>query len=482
MLFNSKIFISFILLTLGIYYWLNDRHKILFLLLMSYVFYGFWDPWLCSLIALSTFVDYWCGRKIYEQPHSKKRWLYLSLCTNLSILGFFKYYDFFVEEFIYTLNIFGMNVVSDDYLLNLILPVGISFYTFQTMAYTIDLYRGDLQKPEMDFWKFALYVSFFPQLVAGPVERAPHLLPQFSRPFRCSVPMIKEGVFLILLGFIKKVVIADRLAQYIEPYFENFATDGAIAACCMLLFTCQIYVDFSSYSDIAIGLGLLLGYSIRSNFNLPFVVPSIPERWRRWHLSMSHWFRDYIFIPLGGSRKGKVRTQINILIVMFLSGLWHGASNNFVIWGLGNGLTMVGHKLLSPYLKRISKFFGTWKVSDVSYYYLCCWNTFCMIATINIFFRCPTFEISQSYVHHIFFNGLEDHIDFFNGTTKIPAAIVDGSGWVFIVFLVHECQRYFDVKSKILSSFQWWMICCCIMFWTIITFGISGPQFIYYQF
>ena len=143
---------------------------------------------------------------------------------------------------------------------------------------------------------------------------------------------------------------------------------------------------------------------------------------------------------------------------------------------------MAGHKLLSPYLKRISKFFGTWKVLDVSYYYLCCWNTFCMIATINIFFRCPTFEISQSYVRHIFFNGLEDHIVFFNGTTQIPAAIVDGSGWVFVVFLVHECQRYFDLKSKILSSFQWWMICCCIMFWTIITFGISGPQFIYYQF
>jgi alginate O-acetyltransferase complex protein AlgI len=179
---------------------------------MSYLFYGFWDPSLCSLIALSTVVDYWCGRKIAEHtvPKTRKRWLYLSLFTNLGILGFFKYYDFFVEEFVLAFNFLGFALQSEDYLLNLMLPVGISFYTFQTMAYSIDIYRRDIKEPEKSFARFALYVSFFPQLVAGPVERAPHLLPQFSRPFRCSIPMVKEGLFLILLGFIKKVVVADR--------------------------------------------------------------------------------------------------------------------------------------------------------------------------------------------------------------------------------------------------------------------------------
>ncbi|MBC8455036.1 MAG: MBOAT family protein [Deltaproteobacteria bacterium] len=348
MLFNSKIFVVFMLLVLSVYYTLSDRMKIWFLLVMSYVFYGFWDPRLCSLIMLSTVVDYWCGRKlgglaVEDRRRRGKPWLWLSLAVNLGLLGFFKYYDFFVTEFVHAAGWVGLALSADRYLLNLVLPVGISFYTFQTMAYSIDLYRGDLVKPEKHFGRFALYVAFFPQLVAGPVERAPHLLPQFSRPFRMSPGMVREGIFMVLLGFVKKVVIADRLARVIEPFYENHAESTVDAAAAMLLFTCQIYVDFSSYSDIAIGLGLLLGYNIRPNFNLPFVVPSIPERWRRWHLSMSHWFRDYIFIPLGGSRKGQLRTQINIMAVLFLSCLWHGSSNNFVVLGPLNGATMVSH-------------------------------------------------------------------------------------------------------------------------------------------
>ena len=285
MLFNSKIFVAFLALVAGVYYSLNNRQKIGFLLTLSYIFSGFWEPGLLSLILVSTLVDYWCGRKVAAaRPHRKKmrRWLSLSLATNLGILGFFKYYDFFVGELVTSLSWIGLTVDPERYLLHLILPVGISFYTFQTMAYTIDIYRGDIKEPERNFWRFALYVSFFPQLVAGPVERAPHLLPQFSRPFRMSRAMVREGVFLILLGFVRKVIVADRLARIIEPYYEKNAIDGPQAVLCQLLFTCQIYVDFSSYSDIAIGLGFLLGYHIRPNFNLPFVVPSIPERWRRW--------------------------------------------------------------------------------------------------------------------------------------------------------------------------------------------------------
>jgi D-alanyl-lipoteichoic acid acyltransferase DltB (MBOAT superfamily) len=430
-------------------------------------------------------VDYWCGRKIADHPDDRKkqkRWLRLSLLTNLGILGFFKYYDFFVGEFVHAFNMVGFEIDPQRYLLHLLLPVGISFYTFQTMAYTIDIYRGDLPKPEKSFVRFALYVSFFPQLVAGPVERAPHLLPQFSRPFRLSKKMVTEGIFLILLGFIKKVVIADRLSQFIEPYYLKSAIDGADAAACMLLFTCQIYVDFSSYSDIAIGFGLLLGYHIRANFNLPFVVPSIPERWRRWHLSMSHWFRDYIFIPLGGSRKGFWRTQLNIMIVMFLSGLWHGASNNFVMWGLLNGLTMVGHRFLKKPLRWVSTRMNKTTMSRVSYYYLCCWNTFCTIATINIFFRCPDWKTSKLFVQKIFLSGTEEYTTAIANWRAFSEELAFGFLWIFTVFALHECQRYFGLKKKILSNMFLWTGCCLFMFWLVLSFGISGPQFIYYQF
>ena len=485
MLFNSKIFVAFIAIVLAVYYWLPDRAKIWFLLGMSYVFYGFWDPALCGLILLSTFVDFAVGQRIAANAGSRiaqKRWLYLSLFVNLGMLGFFKYADFFIHEFVIASGFFGLPLNENDYLLKLILPVGISFYTFQTMAYTIDVYRGDITEPETDFARFALYVAFFPQLVAGPVERAPHLLPQFSRPFRLNSAMVYEGVFLILLGFVKKVIVADRLARIIEPYYERHADTGPEAAAAMLLFTCQIYVDFSSYSDIAIGLGLLLGYNIRPNFNLPFVVPSIPERWRRWHLSMSEWFRDYIFIPLGGSRKGKIRTQVNILIIMFLSGLWHGASNNFVVWGLGNGLTMVGHRLLLRPLRFLSGLAGKNPVTRVGYFYLCCWNTYCMIASINIFFRCPDWETAKSFVRAIYLSGPQPYIDALAAWRDFPEELVSGAWWVLAVFAVHEGQRYLDLQRHILSRRWLWAVTCLVAFWGVVTFGISGPQFIYYQF
>jgi len=486
-LFNSKIFVAFIAITLSVYYWLPDRAKIWFLLLLSWFFYGFWDPSLLGLIILSTVVDYTCGQKVHDHLQAgrraiAKRWLGLSLATNLGILGFFKYYDYFIGEFIRAGNMLGAEVDPERYLLHLLLPVGISFYTFQTMAYTIDLWRGDVKEPERHFGRFALYVSFFPQLVAGPVERAPHLLPQFSRPFRVNTAMVYEGVFLILLGFIKKVVIADRLAIWIEPYYERLATDGAEAAVAMLLFTCQIYVDFSSYSDIAIGLGLLLGYNIRPNFNLPFVVPSIPERWRRWHISMSHWFRDYIFIPLGGSRRGKLRTQINIMIVMFLSGLWHGATNSFVVWGLLNGMTMVGHKMLTRPLRFLSGNASRTWITEKGYYYLCCWNTFCTIASINIFFRCTDWEVAKSFVREIYLSGFSDYQDMFANFWEFPEPLHFGMLWTLAVFFAHELERYFKLKDRILASRPAWALVCAAMFFMIVTFGISGPQFIYYQF
>ncbi len=489
MLFNSKIFIAFSALVFFVFYSLPERARIYFLLLMSYVFYGFWDPWLLSLIILSTVVDWFCGRGIdtaaEDDTKTRQRWLGLSLAVNLGLLGFFKYHDFFVGEFIDAVNVLGGSIERDRWLLNLILPVGISFYTFQTMAYTIDIYRKEIQH-DPSIVRFALYVSFFPQLVAGPVERAPHLLPQFKRPFRMSREMVREGIFLILLGFVKKVVIADRLANYIEPYYVLDRLDHSItsfeAAMSQLLFTTQIYVDFSSYSDIAIGLGLLLGYNIRPNFNLPFVVPSIPERWRRWHISMSHWFRDYIFIPLGGSRQGKARTRANIMTVMFLSGLWHGASTTFVVWGLLNGLTMVTHGLIKRPLRFLSGLANSNKVSERIYFYICCWNTYCTIAAINIFFRCPDWPTARTYVDAIFLRGGSEYLSIVFDVNRWPADFIYGALFTLFVFAAHESQRYWKSKEWLLASPWRWGTVSLAMFWAVITFGIKGPQFIYYQF
>ena len=447
---------------------------------MSYVFYGFWDPWLCSLLVFSTAIDFWCGRNIaLAAERHKKKWLWLSLGVNLCTLGFFKYFDFFVYEFCVAFNMLGFSLSSQDYILNLVLPVGISFYTFQTMAYSIDLYRGDIEKPEPSFSRFALYISFFPQLIAGPVERAQHLLPQFYRPFRLNKQMVMNGIFLILLGFVKKVVIADRIARTIEPHYENVIENGVHAIASMLLFTCQIYVDCSSYSDIGIGLGLLLGYNIRPNFNLSFVVPSISEHWRRWHLSMSHWFRDYIFIPLGGSRNGVIRTQINIMIVMLLSGLWHSASNNFLMWGIGNGISLVVHKALHKPLLCLSEFMSRNRVLKTLYFYLCCLTTFCLIATINIFFRCPDWTIAMSYMDAIFYNA---SVLSLKEWSAIPGGFFDSFGWVFLIFCIHEAQRYWNIKEFCTTQLYWWIASCLIMFLSIMALGISGPQFIYYQF
>ena len=484
MLFNTKVFVVFMLVVLAVYYRLGKDGKIWFLLGMSYLFYGFWNPWLCTLIAASSVVDWYCALRIEaagEDKSARKRWLGVSLAMNLGALGFFKYYNFFVESLAVSMTAIGVPLDPDSFTLRVILPVGISFYTFQTLSYTIEVYKGNF-KADKSLRDFALYVAFFPQLVAGPVERATHLLPQLKLDFKLDRDQVKEGVFLIMLGFVKKVVIGDRLANIIDPFFAEPIDNGAIGLMALLLFTTNIYVDFSAYSDIAIGLGRLLGYDIRANFNLPFVVPSIPERWRRWHISMGHWFRDYIYFPLGGSRHGTVRTQINIMIVMFLSGLWHGASWNFVVWGLLNGLTMVGHRVLLRPLRFLSgnaekNFFTKW-----GYYYLCCWNTMLMISSINIFFRSDTFEVAKSYVTEIYTRSPWQFVDYALTADRLPHGFAEGFAFMGFVFLVHEAQRWGDIKARILRSNLAWASSSVAMYVYVLLYGIKGPEFIYFQF
>lgn len=341
MLFNSFSFGIF-LLVVYLLYWLFFNKKIavrnLFILSVSYFFYACWNWRLLSLIVGISAVDYLCGYLLGKRDvGDSKRKLYLTvaLVLNLSVLGFFKYCNFFIESFVELFNLFGS---ADFTPLDIILPVGISFYTFQGLSYVIDIYNRKLE-PTKDAVVFFAFMSFFPQLIAGPIERAKELLPQFLSEKKFDYDSTRRGLFLIAVGLFKKVVIADRLAVYVDSvYADVHAAEGLVALVAVLFFAFQLYLDFSAYSQIAIGTARIFGFKLTDNFNMPYLSTSFKAFWARWHITLTNWFRDYLYFTLGGNRKGKARTFINILIIFAVSGLWHGASWNFVIWGCLNGL------------------------------------------------------------------------------------------------------------------------------------------------
>ena len=304
----------------------------------SYVFYGWWDWRFLSLIIFSTVVDYTIGRQLQTESSNSKRKLLLwsSILINLGFLGFFKYYNFFIDNFVQAFSFFGQSIQPNT--LNIILPVGISFYTFQTLSYTIDVYKKKLE-PTKDFIAFSAFVSFFPQLVAGPIERATNLLPQFYERRKFEYAKAVDGMRQILWGLFKKVVIADNCAQYANEIFNNSGDySGSALFMGALFFTFQIYGDFSGYSDIAIGTSRLFGFDLKQNFAFPYFSRDIAEFWRRWHISLSTWFRDYLYIPLGGSRGGTWMKVRNTFIIFIVSGFWHGANWTFIVWGLLNAI------------------------------------------------------------------------------------------------------------------------------------------------
>ena len=330
------------------------RAQNLLLLGASYAFYGWWDVRFLGLIALSTVVDYAAGLGIQRaQGAGRRGWLAASLLFNLGLLGYFKYANFFIDSWVRSWAALG--VAMEPSTLEIILPVGISFYTFQTLSYSLDIYRNRLQ-PTRDFIAFAAFVSLFPQLVAGPIERASALLPQIlgRREFRAE--RAASGARLALWGLFKKVVVADRLAAWVDAYFAAPGElAGGDAALALVFFGLQLYLDFSAYSDIAIGIARLLGIELMTNFRRPYFARNFSDFWGRWHISLSSWFRDYVYIPLGGSRGGSWRTWRNVLVVFLLSGLWHGASWNFVIWGGLNALFLLA---IDPLLGRIPGWAG----------------------------------------------------------------------------------------------------------------------------
>lgn len=408
MLFNSIDFAIFLPLVFLLYWFVFNRNlkaQNALIVLTSYVFYGWWDWRFLSLILISTLVDFIVGLQISrtEERRYRRMLLTLSIVTNLGFLGFFKYYNFFIENFTDAFTFLGYHINPGT--LNIILPVGISFYTFQTLSYTIDVYRKKLE-PTKDLIAFSAFVSFFPQLVAGPIERATNLLPQFYRKRTFDYAHATDGLRQMLWGLFKKVVIADNCAIYANDIFANSDIyGGSTLIMGALFFTFQIYGDFSGYSDIAIGTARLFGFGLMRNFAYPYFSRDIAEFWRRWHISLSTWFRDYLYIPLGGSRGGTWMKVRNTFIIFLVSGFWHGANWTFIVWGALNAiyflpylltksnrahLEIVGEGRLLPDLRDILKMAFTFALTVLAW----------------IFFRAENISHAMSYIGNIFSDSL----------------------------------------------------------------------------
>ncbi|MEO0457546.1 MAG: MBOAT family O-acyltransferase [Cyanobacteria bacterium P01_A01_bin.114] len=395
MVFTEFRFLFFFAVIFGVYWSLpHNRWRKVFLLLASYTFYGFWDWRFLSLLVGTTLIDYWVSQKIAQTtlPKAKRSWLLVSLLTNLGVLGFFKYFNFFADSAVGFFNWVGLSVNSVT--LHVVLPVGISFFVFQTLSYTIDVYRGNLA-PERNLLNLALFIAFFPQLVAGPIVRAVDFLPQLTSARIFGQVNVRASLLLFIIGFFKKACVSDNLASLVDTYFaapESFNVTSAWIG--VLAYAVQIYCDFSGYSDMAIAVAGLLGYELCLNFDAPYFASSITAFWRRWHISLSTWLKDYLYIPLGGNRGG--HTYRNLMLTMLLGGLWHGAAWTFVIWGGMHGGALIAHrewtKRFQPHAPWLTQTMGLWGTA-LTFYWVCfTW----------IFFRADSFTnamtVAKSFV------------------------------------------------------------------------------------
>ena len=394
MLFNSIDFLIFLPIVLVIYYIIPMKYKHIWLLISSYYFYMCWNAKYVLLIFVSTVITYLSGILIDKVEKTwpdvndigkyKKLILALSFVSNLGILFYFKYINFTLD--IVTRLLSKVNISMNVPVFDIILPVGISFYTFQALSYSVDVYRGEVA-PEHDFFRYALFVSFFPQLVAGPIERSKNLLTQLREPRKFDFGYAFDGILLMLWGFFLKIVLADRIAIFVDTVYgdcEHY--QGIYLIVATVLFAVQIYCDFSGYSSIAMGTAKLLGIELMDNFNAPYLSTSVADFWRRWHISLTSWFKDYLYIPLGGSKKGILRKYLNKMIVFMLSGLWHGAQLTFVVWGAINGLYQVIGEILIPIREKVSDALGVNRDSE-GFCVLRAIVTFTMIDFSWIFFR-----------------------------------------------------------------------------------------------
>lgn len=495
MSFNSVHFFIFFPLVTLIYFILPRKIRWIWLLFSSYYFYMSWNPTYSLLLAFSTIITYLSGllidssNSIKDNKKSKQLktfWLILSFIINLGILFLFKYFNFFSNTLVKLGEISGIFITSPVF--DILLPVGISFYTFQALSYTVDVYRGDIPC-EKSLGKYALFVSFFPQLVAGPIEKSKNLLYQFNESYEFDYDRIKRGLIRMLWGFFKKIFIADRLAILVNTVYNSpsdyFGFEIIIAT---IFFAFQIYADFSAYSDIAIGAANVLGFKLTTNFRQPYFSKSIKEFWRRWHITLGEWFKDYLYIPLGGSRKGKFRTYINIIIVFLASGLWHGASVTFVIWGLLLGFYQVIGNLLIPIKNYLIRKFNI--ATDVfSYKLVQIIFTFILVDFAWIFFRANSIHDAKILFNHllifnpwIFTDGSLYNLGL--NSKEFLASIIG----ILIILIVNILETKMDLIDSFLHQnliFRWFIYIITLLI--ILIFGVYGSgyseqQFIYFQF
>lgn len=470
MLFNSLQFFIFFFIVYWVYRALPEKKQNYLLLGASYFFYASWDWRFLFLMMISTLIAYITGLGIAGADNEKKKKQYLALnaVANLSILAFFKYFNFFIDSFTSFLQFMGLPGTY-SFGLNVILPVGISFYTFQTMSYAIDVYRKEIQ-PTKNMADLALFVSFFPQLVAGPIERAKNLLPQVQGSRKRTAEKNQEGLWLILWGLFKKVVIADNVASIVNTAFDNAATlTGPEAIIAVYAFSVQIYCDFSGYSDIARGTAKLLGFDIMVNFRLPFLAKNPSDFWRRWHISLSTWLRDYLYIPLGGSRGGTLFTWRNLMITMILGGLWHGAAWTFVLWGLFHGLLLVCHRMASPLLDGWTGQGPAWNTVRVII-------TFQFMAVGWLIFRAENIVQLRDMLTAILWSWPEE------GTAGVMFISLMSYSWP--LWLMQICQA---MKNHLIPQLVWPQAARAainsLLIYLIFIYGsIDGQEFIYFQF
>ncbi|SHF63623.1 MBOAT family O-acyltransferase [Dysgonomonas macrotermitis] len=478
MLFNSGIFAIFFICVFFLYWFVFNRSlkwQNVFLAVCSYFFYGCWDWRFMFLLAFSTFLDYYSGLKIAnsESRNLRKFWLILTVSINLGFLGIFKYYNFFIESFAELLTWFGLTPHFST--LNVILPVGISFYTFHGLSYVFDIYFGKI-KPTRDPINYSLFVSFFPLLVAGPIERATHLLPQVERPRTFSYSKAVDGLKQILWGLFKKVVIADNCAELVNTIFgSHWAYSGSTLAIGAILFAIQIYGDFSGYSDIALGTARLLGFELLQNFRFPYFSRNIAEFWRRWHISLSSWFKDYLYIPLGGSREGMFKTIRNTFIIFLVSGFWHGANWTFIIWGGLNALFQLPSIIFKKNRRHLDTVAQGRLLPTVTETVQVV-TTFLLASFAWIFFRAENMTVAVQYVKEMFSASLFSMPQVYSGKVFIVVAIF---------MLIEWCGREGKYALEKFSD-SWkrpvrWVFYYAIIL-TILWMTGGEQQFIYFQF
>ncbi|MEI8112506.1 MAG: MBOAT family O-acyltransferase [Bacteroidia bacterium] len=480
MLFNSITYFFFFVIVFSLYWSLlrkDFKWQNLFLFAASYCFYGWWDVRFLILIFISSSVDFFLGRAIFHQTERRKKLhlLRLAMFINLGMLGFFKYYNFFVDSFANLTVHFGFE--PNLRVLHIILPIGISFYTFQSLSYSIDIYRGKIQ-PTNQFISFMTFVSFFPQLVAGPIQRASDLLPQFLKARTFIRERLVSGFRLILYGLFKKMVIADRLAYFVDHVYDSPEKfDGTILLAATFMFGFQIYCDFSGYSDIAIGSARLLGFDLTQNFRAPYLTRNFRDFWRRWHISLSTWFRDYVYIPLGGNRVSQGRWIFIILLTFTISGLWHGAALTFIIWGFLHGFYLVSEHFVSKFIKLPEKFSWLgWMV------------TFVLVNLTWVFFRSHT--VGQSlYILSSFsklnFNFTPDILKIFSENNEFRefAISILASFPIFVIIEILIDRTDFNLMMIGRRTIYRWGT-YLVLVAMILIFGVlnAAPQFIYFQF